>query len=359
MRISPERLGVEAGATGFRADVLEKVAHLLGLLDALGRHPFLRGKLALKGGTALNLFLFDVPRLSVDIDLNYVGTASREAMLEERPRIEEAIRAVFRREDFEVRYVPQGYAGGKWPLRYAASSGQSGGIEVDLNYMYRVPLWPVAAMDSHPLGGWQAREIPVVDVHELAAGKLTALLARRKARDLFDSRLVFSIDGLDLERLRTAFVVYGAMNRKDWRTVSVADVAFDEAELSSQLLPALRTGAIRSTEATSFGERMVEECRDALSVLLPLNDAELAFLDLLLDGGVIDATILTGDTDLQKRIQAHPNLEWKAQNVREHQGWKAEVAVSRQEACKKAGQGDSGGFAVADRMQRVVRPPVA
>ena len=47
------------------------------------------------GGTALNLFVFDVPSLSVDIDLNYVGAESREAMLDERARLEEALQAVF------------------------------------------------------------------------------------------------------------------------------------------------------------------------------------------------------------------------------------------------------------------------
>ena len=320
MRISPEILVAGAEATGFRPDVLEKVAHLLGLLEALCGHPFLRGKLALKGGTALNLFLFEVPRLSVDIDLNYVGARNREAMLEERPRIEEAMRAVFRREDFDVGEAPQEHAGGKWHLRYEASSGQSGGIDVDLNYMYRIPMWPVVPMDSHSLGGWQAREIPVVDIHELAAGKLTALLARRKARDLFDSRLLFSLDGLDLERLRIAFVVYGAMNRRDWRTVSFEDVAFDEAELSSQLLPALRTEEMPSADVSSYGNMLVEECRDALSALLPFNHAESAFLDLLLDRGEIDAAIMTDDAELQQRIQAQPLLEWKARNVREYKG---------------------------------------
>ena len=320
MRISPERLAAEAEVTLFQPDVLEKVAQLLGLLEALCGHPFLRRKLALKGGTALNLFVFDVPRLSVDIDLNYVGAETREAMLEERPRIEAAMMAVFGREDFEIRRVPGGHAGGKWSLRYEVDSGQRGGIEVDLNYMYRVPLWPVAHRDSHPVGSWQARGIPVLDIHELAAGKLAALLARCKARDLFDSRLVFSLDGLDLERLRTAFVVYGGMNRKDWRAVSIGDVTFDEAELSSQLLPALHTGTVGSAEAASFGERMMAECQDALSVVLPLNEAELAFLDLLLDEGKIDATILTRDLDLQQRIQAQPGLEWKAQNVRRYRG---------------------------------------
>ena len=74
MKISPEKLAAEAEATGFRSDVIEKVAYLLGLLEAIRSHPFLKGKLVLKGGTALNLFIFDAPRLSVDIDLNYIGT---------------------------------------------------------------------------------------------------------------------------------------------------------------------------------------------------------------------------------------------------------------------------------------------
>ena len=329
MKISPERLAAEAEATGFQPAMLEKVAQLLGLLEALCGHPFLKGKLALKGGTALNLFLFNVPRLSVDIDLNYVGNPSRDTMLEERPRIEQAMQDVFGREDLDVRRVPGEHAGGKWSLRYEAASGQRGGIEVDLNYMYRVPLWPVAQRDSHFVGSWQIREIPLLDIHELAAGKLAALLSRRKARDLFDSRLILSQEGLDFERLRTAFVVYGAMNRKDWRTVSIDDVTFDEAELSSQLIPALHTGTVPSDEAVSFGERMVAECRDGLAALLPFNEAELAFLDLLLDGGAIDATILTSDVDLQRRIKTQPWLEWKAQNVRTYRGLEHERHTSQ------------------------------
>ena len=43
MRVSLEQLAADAEATGFRADMLEKVAHLLGLLEAIQRHPFLKG----------------------------------------------------------------------------------------------------------------------------------------------------------------------------------------------------------------------------------------------------------------------------------------------------------------------------
>jgi len=58
--------------TGFPADNLEKVLRLREMLTELHKHPFLQGKLVLKGGTALNLFYLDLARLSVDIDLNYI-----------------------------------------------------------------------------------------------------------------------------------------------------------------------------------------------------------------------------------------------------------------------------------------------
>jgi predicted nucleotidyltransferase component of viral defense system len=321
MRISPEKLAAEAESTGFRPDVLEKVAHLLGLLDAIRSHPFLKGKLVLKGGTALNLFVFNVPRLSVDIDMNYVGAEDREAMLAERPKIEQAVQAVFSREGFNVRRMPEEHAGGKWLLRYETTSGRGGNLEVDINFMFRVPLWPVKIHDSHPVGAWQATGIPLLDHHELAAGKLVALLARRQARDLFDSVQVLQLENIDTHRLRVGFVVYGAMNRKDWRTVSKEDVDLDSAELIRQLIPTMRINAAKiRKKSAEFGESLLRRCCEGLAAVLPFTDSELAFLDLVLDRGVVDSTILTPDVSLQRRIQAQPLLQWKALNVRRHKG---------------------------------------
>jgi len=76
-----------ASAEGFDPQRLEKVLHLMNLLNLLNAHPYLKGKWLLKGGTALNLFLLDFPRLSVDIDLNYIGALDREEMLEQRPTL--------------------------------------------------------------------------------------------------------------------------------------------------------------------------------------------------------------------------------------------------------------------------------
>ena len=121
MKISKEELLKETVATGFRPEILEKVWHLMTILNAINEHFFLSGKLVLKGGTALNLFIFDLPRLSVDIDLNYVGHIDKEAMLLERPLVEKALEAVFRREGMSIQRIPQKHAGGKWQLKYYSS----------------------------------------------------------------------------------------------------------------------------------------------------------------------------------------------------------------------------------------------
>jgi hypothetical protein len=321
MKISPQQLAKDCEASGYRPEILEKVFHLLNLLNGFQSHPFLKGRLVLKGGTALNLFHFDLPRLSVDIDLNYVGAADRELMLQERPKIEQALQAVCSREDMTVTRIPSDHAGGKWRLRYASAVHETAMLAVDVNFMLRVPLWPVAHYDSRRVGSYQARGIPVLDLHELAAGKLTALLARHASRDLFDAHGLLQRGGLDVDKLRLGFIVYGAMNRKDWRTVSVEDVSFDAAELMNELVPVLRSvDAAKLADPAKWAGTLLKECHQGLNMVLPLADTEREFLDRILDYGEIVPALLTNDADMAQRIASLPMLQWKAQNVRQHKG---------------------------------------
>ena len=66
---------------------MEKVTRLSDVLEYLNTNPILKETLALKGGTAINLTIFNLPRLSVDIDLDYLINNSREEMLEQRELI--------------------------------------------------------------------------------------------------------------------------------------------------------------------------------------------------------------------------------------------------------------------------------
>ncbi len=319
MNLSRERLVAEATATGFATGPLEKVAYLLALLEAFNRHPVLKGKLALKGGTALNMFLFDVPRLSVDIDLNYIGATERGTMMAERPLLESAIMEMCRLEGLSVQKVPSEHAGGTWHLRYRGTMGNTDSLKIDVVYMYRNPLWTPQRMDSHPIGGFQAKGVLVLDEYELAAGKLAALIARRTSRDLFDAHALLTQRGLERERLRLGFVLYGAMNVIDWRTVTIQDIERSAVDFDSYLAPLLREASRADLlEPTRGAQELLAECEAALQVVLPLEQHELDFLERLLEYGDIVPELLTTDEAMQERIRSHPALSWKAQNVKSY-----------------------------------------
>lgn len=313
---------------GFNPIMLEKALYLVQLLQSLNKHPFLKGKWVLKGGTALNLFIFNLPRLSVDIDLNYIGAVDREQMKEDRPKIEQACKAVFSREGFTIKRVPTDHADGKWILLYTSYTNQPGNLEVDFNFMFRQPLWEPRKRESIKIGRYVAKEIPVLDQHELVAGKLAALLARTQSRDLYDSARIFETLPLDSELLRVAFVVYGGMNRIDWRKITIETVAVDHDDLGRKLLPVLYNQSFpQDISPEAYGATLVKKCREGLKRVFPFTSKEETFLDSLLDEGVIDPTLLTNDPGLQRRIQNQPLLHWKALHVRKHKG----ITVDKQE----------------------------
>ncbi|MEZ4325365.1 MAG: nucleotidyl transferase AbiEii/AbiGii toxin family protein [Polyangiales bacterium] len=319
--LTREQLQRAASDTGFPIDSLEKVSMLVRLLNLMAGHPFLGPRVALKGGTALNLFVFDLPRLSVDVDVNYIGGADRETMMAERTKLDTALAQVASRLGLSVKRAPGEHAGGKWRLSYTSALGRPAIIEVDVNYMLRVPLWDAAPCDSKPFLGDRVTRLNLLDHHELAAGKLAALLARGASRDLFDARELLARDTFDRDKLRLAFVVYGGINRVDWRTVSASEVTTTASDVKRLLLPMLRQD-IRPAdqEVERWTSSLVDETRVLLGAVLPLLAHEARFLERLNGHGVIEAALLTSDSELQRRIEANPGLKWKALNVKKHTG---------------------------------------
>lgn len=323
MTLRQEDLQDLAKTVGFRAEMLEKVIRLVELLNELFENTFLKKILALKGGTALNLFYIILPRLSVDIDLNYIGSIDRSIMLEERKELESILVSLCQRSGFTIKRVATEHAGGKWRLNYNSAIQPSGNLEIDLSYLYRTVLWPITIKDSYLIGQYQAKNIPLLNLNELAAGKLAALMSRRASRDLYDTyRLLvdpMSRQKIDMAHLRLAFLIYGGMNRRDWRTIKIEDIGFDGTELQNKLLPVLNQNELQQT---SLAKKLVTECQSVLSPLLSFTQNEKIFFDRLLDEGEIEASLITSDPVLQKKINLHPGLLWKAQNVKQFRGKK-------------------------------------
>jgi predicted nucleotidyltransferase component of viral defense system len=311
MKISKELLIKESTQTGFRAEILEKVWHLMNVLEGINAHPFLQERLVLKGGTALNLFIFDLPRLSVDIDLNYIGMQNREDLISERPLVEKAMEAVFQRENLMIRRIPSKHAGGKWQLKYHSVLGTQGNLEVDLNFMFRIPLWDIQKCSSRFAGHHQIHGIRILDLHELAAGKLTALFARNASRDLFDTHHLLTKTQLDAEQLRLAFILYVGMSSiKDPQQISPEFLLFDEDDFRQQLLPVLRN-IKKSQNPQAWKEIKLQECKQALSILFPFTEKEREFLKLLIEEGEIHSSLLTNEFVMQSKIEKLPALLWR------------------------------------------------
>ena len=238
-------------------------------------------------------------------------------MLSERPRVEDAVRAVCERQGLRVRRVPTDHAGGKWRLSYDRAQGGTGTLELDMNFLMRAPLWPPTRRDSPSFLGLAARHIAVLDLHELAAGKLAALFSRSAGRDLYDVSRILARSDLDQEKLRLGFVACGAMSRRDWRTVSADDVEMSHREATQRLLPLLRSKHLpgrEEIEAWSAG--LVDRCRGLLSRILPFEPAEQEFLERINGQGEIRPDLLTDDSVMQEILATHPALLWKAKNVR-------------------------------------------
>ena len=240
-------------------------------------------------------------------------------MLEERPKVEQAIAAVCGRADLSVRRAPTEHAGGKWRLRYADVNGRQGNLELDLNFLMRLPLWSPQPLDSRPLGPLGAKSILVNDIHELAAGKLAALFSRSAARDLYDVCRMLEGTTLDPVKLRLAFVVYGGISRRDWRTVTLEDIDVAESDVSRQLVPVLKSElAPEAGQIAPWTREMVAKCRRLCRDVLPFEPPEVEFLEALNGRGEIVPELLTSDEELQSKLRNQPGLLWKAHNVRQY-----------------------------------------
>lgn len=210
-------------------------------------------------------------RLSVDIDLNYIGAADAETMRTERPQLELGIEAILAREGYATRRPPRhSFAGGKWSLRYRRASGGDGNIEIDVNYLLRVPLWEPQKLES-PVLRLRASNVPVADRHEVAAGKIVALLTRTAPRDLYDAWWILQRLPMEPARLRLALTVYAAASPVDLLEASGELAETDEVEVANLLIPVLRQGWQEGAANPMDRVRQLRaECVEKLRELLPL-----------------------------------------------------------------------------------------
>lgn len=269
---------------------------------------------ALKGGTAINLFVRNLPRLSVDIDLAYLPVQDRLTSLAEigavLKRIASSIEA--RGQGVRVqRTIEEGRVIKLVAWRDAAR------VKIEVSPVLRGAVREPAVMSVSPAVEAQFGyvEAPVLHFHDLYAGKLVAALDRQHPRDLFDVQLLLENEGVD-DGLLEVFVVYLVSSDRPIAEVLAPNLrllaaTFEEQFQGMALIPVTleELEATRDTMITLIQERLSDRHKEFL----------LSFKRGEPDWGLLN---LDGVAEL-------PAVQWKLLNIRRMKSLKREQALER------------------------------
>ncbi len=305
-----EDLNTIANEMNFTRDTLEKVIRLVKILDFINSDSELAGKLFLKGGTAINLFVFELPRLSVDIDLDFNGNCSREEMLVQREIITRRLNFYFGMEDYNLNPKSKSrHSLDSFVVNYINAGGVNDHIKIEINYSLRSHLFEPDYKNISIKGIDNKTKIAILNKFELFAAKLNALLSRAMPRDLYDvnnlvNNNIFSKD--DMELLQNAFVFYTVLSQevipKEYSLEALNLITLKTAVTA--LLPVLHKG----THIDLNGYK--KNIESFLLELINIREKQKEFLDLF-NQKVYKPELLFSDKKILSRIINHPMIMWK------------------------------------------------
>ena len=306
-------LGKKAQELGFVRDTLEKVTRLADILEYFNTNPILKDSLALKGGTAINLTIFDLPRLSVDIDLDYSITNSREKMLESRENINKIIDRYLLSQGYSKNSkIKNPHSLDSWVYDYMGISGNKDNIKIEINYSLRSHVFEVeerTIITEHFSNTYKVKSLSPLEIY---GSKMNALLSRAAARDLYDIRNMIHYDLFnesEEEMLRKCVIFYAAISARDKHSINTTFDAkgidlITNKKIKTDLYPVIKT---KNDFELMPAKKLVEEY---ISDLMILTKEEMEFLDRF-EGGEYIPELLFEDKKIIERIKNHPMALWK------------------------------------------------
>lgn len=257
--------------------------------------------LALKGGTAINLFVRDMPRLSVDLDLVLPDhTLPREPALKRINDVIHQSAARLKKQGFQIHMPASGDAGAtKLLVRQNDIE-----VKVEVNFVIRGTVHPVrmASLTQRARDTLEADlEIPVVSIEDVYGGKLVAAMDRQHPRDLFDVMQLFEHGGIT-PHIRRAFVVYLASHNRPTHEVLFPPLR-DVRQEFEQNFVGMTTEPVELEPLLAARDRMVRELQQGLTL-----DERRFLLSLV---AAKPEWSLLGVPHLEQL----PGLKWKLQNL--------------------------------------------
>lgn len=305
-------IGRMAAESGFVRDTYEKVIRLKEILRFFNEDELLKEHLILKGGTAINLTVFDMPRLSVDIDMDYMPNDTREHMLECRSKITEVIKAYMDAEGYQLSESSRfSHSLDAFYYNYQNAGGNKDMIKIELNYSLHAHIFAPVFKSILPTAFDDGMKIHMVEPMEIFAAKGNALITRAAARDLYDWSNMILDNMFDNQRdlFRKCFIFYMTISadklNKRFDTSAVDTLGFDK--IKRDLFPVLN-----KKDNFQLDERKYL-AKEYIDNLMVLTDNEKQYLDNFEQKNYTPELLFDGK-DILERIENHPMAIWKCKN---------------------------------------------
>lgn len=212
MDFSRQYLSKLAQETNFIKDTLEKVLRLAEILKFLNNDVVFIGKMALKGGTAINLTAVELPRLSVDIDLDFSENVDKESLIQIKDAISQRLKDYMWQEGYSLADERNSFALSSYLFNYVNNAGNRDNIKVEINFLDRCHILPLEKKSLLTKGLFDDFEVLTLNTTELYASKINALLSRATPRDLYDVNAMIEHNAIaDKDLLRKCLIFYNAI----------------------------------------------------------------------------------------------------------------------------------------------------
>lgn len=310
MKLDRGILGNKAKELGFVRDTLEKVYRLTDILGFINSHPLLRKNLILKGGTAINLTVFNLPRLSVDIDLDLAINYNRIEMEQVRAEINSVLHNYMTINGYTLNPASkERHSLDSRVYSYTNVGGNPDNIKIEINYSLRSHVYEPVKRAIVTSITENTIDINTLNSVELFAAKLNALMNRAAVRDLYDinNMLYFGLfDETQYEELRKSTVFYAAISaekiNKAFNTDAVDEITINRVK--RDLFP-----VIAKKEFFDL-EQKKNEAKRFIRELMVITDEEQEFLDRF-EKKEYRPELLFNNESIIKRIEHHPMVLWK------------------------------------------------
>ena len=297
-------------------DTLEKVMRLRDILAFFDNSELLSDSLALKGGTAINLIFFDLPRLSVDIDLDFCVNISRKDMMEKRERIGELIEKYMTAEGYmKSPKSKTPHSLDSFVYSYTNAAGITDNIKIEINYSLRSHVLPTEKREIKSEvfdGNFMVNTVSPIEIY---ASKTVALLTRAAARDLYDLNYMiryglFSDNELALYRKCVIFYLAVATQTPPLELDYLLIDRITAHKIKTDLKPVIRVK----------DEFELDEVKKTVTEFLKQNlyitEQEQLFLKKF-KNGYYKPELLFDDEETLSRVKNHPMAIWKTNNNRD------------------------------------------